>query len=103
FVDRVVEGRKMEREKVEELADGRIYTGSQASENGLIDELGNLETAVDLVESLASISDATVVEYDSRNWFDSLLGISQKLQPLSALQRIAPESTMMGLQYRWYP
>jgi protease-4 len=45
FVGMVVERRKLGRERVLELADGRIYTGRQAKANGLVDALGGIETA----------------------------------------------------------
>lgn len=47
FVQAVVEGRKMDSETVSGLADGRIYTGEQAKELGLVDRLGNLEDAIE--------------------------------------------------------
>ena len=46
FVDKAAEGRKMPRQKLESLAQGRIYTGRQALENGLIDKLGTLKDAI---------------------------------------------------------
>lgn len=51
FVDVVARGRKMTVDKARELADGRIYTATQALENGLIDEIGTLEEAVDAMQS----------------------------------------------------
>ena len=45
FVDLVTERRKMERNTVLEIADGRVYTGRQALNNGLIDAVGDMETA----------------------------------------------------------
>ncbi len=45
FVAMVIERRRLDREKVLELADGRIYTGRQAKANGLVDALGGMETA----------------------------------------------------------
>lgn len=55
FVQVVAEGRKMEIEAVRKLADGRIYTGKQAKEAGLVDELGNLYDAIDKAGELAGI------------------------------------------------
>lgn len=55
FVDAVAEGRKLERGKVLELADGRIYSGKQAKDLGLVDELGGFEEAVELAASLGGI------------------------------------------------
>lgn len=55
FVDAVAEGRELDRQEVIELADGRIFTGRQAQELGLVDVLGNLQTAVDVAAELAKI------------------------------------------------
>jgi len=46
FVDAVCRGRGLKRELVEQLADGKVYTGRKAKELGLVDELGGLETAI---------------------------------------------------------
>ncbi len=64
FVDVVDEGRaNLDRAQVLALADGRIYTGDQAKQNGLVDDLGYFDDAVDEVKSLAKISDARIVTY----------------------------------------
>lgn len=55
FVDAVAEGRGMERAKVLELADGRVFTGLQAMRSGLVDTLGTYEDAVRLAANLAGI------------------------------------------------
>ena len=55
FVDMVVRERKLTREKVLELADGRVFTGKQAYEEGLIDLLGDYEEAVRLAAQLGGI------------------------------------------------
>ncbi len=56
FVDIVAKGRHLDVERVKQLADGRIYTGKQAKEVGLADELGNLDAAVDAAAKMAKIS-----------------------------------------------
>ena len=55
FVRAVADGRKMERSRVEALADGRIYSGEQAKQLGLVDVLGNLEDAVEIAANKAGI------------------------------------------------
>ncbi len=55
FVSAIAGGRDMDRDEVISLADGRIFTGEQAKENGLIDELGNKEDAIKLAAQLAGI------------------------------------------------
>ncbi|MCG8402884.1 MAG: signal peptide peptidase SppA [Firmicutes bacterium] len=61
FVNTVSNGRGMDREQVARLADGRIFTGSQAVENGLVDELGNFYDAVGVAAQLAGLEDSARV------------------------------------------
>ena len=53
FTGKVAEARKMTREQVHEVARGRVWTGRDAKERGLVDELGGLETAVRLAREKA--------------------------------------------------
>src|SRR3989344_5291984 len=62
FVTVVSQGRKMDKEKVRELADGRIYSAKQALNNGLVDEIGYFEDAVRLAQKLCGLPDASPVE-----------------------------------------
>jgi len=55
FKARVVAGRKMTEEQVEEIARGRVWTGAQAHEIGLVDELGGFETALATAKELAGL------------------------------------------------
>ncbi len=55
FVKAVVEGRGLDQEKVLELADGRVFTGRQAKDLGLIDELGDLEDAIKIAGKMGEI------------------------------------------------
>ena len=55
FIKAVAEGRKLPTEEVEAVAQGRVYTGSQALENKLVDKLGNFSDAVDEAKTLAKI------------------------------------------------
>jgi len=55
FVNHVVEERKMKRDDVLKIADGRVFTGKQAFEMGLVDTLGTLEDAIKIAGNLAGI------------------------------------------------
>lgn len=55
FVDVVADARKMQRDSVLELADGRIYTGQQAMEYGLVDMLGTFEDAKNIAAKMANL------------------------------------------------
>jgi protease-4 len=82
FVDVIEAGRNMPRERVLELADGRIYSGRQAQNHGLIDELGGLEDAIEGAQVLAGIEGGMVVRYRMvGNFSDLLFGMVQKPQP----------------------
>ena len=62
FVNAVARGRNLPEEKVREIADGRIFSGAQAKELGLVDLLGNFQDAVDLAKKMAGIKgDVTLV------------------------------------------
>jgi protease-4 len=65
FVTKVAEGRNMSFEQVDQIAQGRVWTGTQALSNGLVDELGSLEDAVKAAADLAEIG-----EYRVRNYPD---------------------------------
>ena len=56
FVEAVASGRKLELQEVRSVADGRVFTGRDAKERKLIDEIGNFQDAVDLTAKLAGIS-----------------------------------------------
>jgi len=64
FVHVVATGRHMPEEQVRVLADGRVYTGTNARELGLVDEVGYLDDAIATAKRLAKVCDAAVVAYD---------------------------------------
>jgi protease-4 len=59
----VVENRKLEPKMVESIADGRIYTASQAKDLGLIDLIGTEETAENLIKEKLNKKDIQIIEY----------------------------------------
>lgn len=63
FIEAIAAGRGMEIEEVRPVADGRILTGAQAKELGLVDELGNLNDAIKLAAALANIDGEPRVRY----------------------------------------
>jgi len=79
FITAVSEGRKMLRDDVQRIADGRIYTGEQALKIGLIDELGNLEDAVKAAAKLSGIKgEPSVVSKEEKF---SLIGLLRGKMP----------------------
>jgi len=63
FVDVISEGRRIPEDRVREIADGRVYSGSQAKDLGLVDSFGDLDEASATAGTLAGTKDATVVRY----------------------------------------
>jgi protease-4 len=65
FLNRVAAGRDMTVQAVDSVAKGRVWTGVEALNNGLIDELGNLKDAISYAAELADIKDYRVHNYPS--------------------------------------
>ena len=61
FTSKVAEGRGLSAEQVEEVARGRVWSGNDALEIGLVDEIGNLETALNYTKTLIESPDAETV------------------------------------------
>jgi protease IV len=62
FLDRVAKGRDLTKKEVEELASGRVWTGKQAKENGLVDSIGGLNMAIETAIKAANIKTYKLVE-----------------------------------------
>ncbi len=62
FLEKAAESRKTTRERIEAVAGGRVWTGRQAREHGLVDELGGLDTAVAIAKERAGIPEDEDVE-----------------------------------------
>ena len=106
FVRVIVEGRGLPEEQVRQIADGRIYTGNQALDLGLVDELGNLDAAILGAKDLAGLETALVVRYTESTSLRALL-LSRlatpqaPADPLGLRQLTDPQPPR--LEYRWLP
>ncbi|WP_085993810.1 signal peptide peptidase SppA [Oceanobacillus senegalensis] len=78
FVQVIVEGRELSDERVRELGDGRVYTGSQAFELGLVDSLGTLDDAIASMKEEHQLENAKVVEYKSGLGIYQYIGMTLK-------------------------
>src|SRR5690606_21324047 len=63
FLERVADARKMSRDEVNEIAQGRVWTGKQAIGLGLVDEMGNLDHTIAKAAELAGIKDYRTASY----------------------------------------
>jgi len=92
FVDCVAKGRKMDPQAVISIADGRVYTASQAKSLGLIDQIGDLDEAITEASKMINETNPKVIKYiknDLFNWHEflslpssqlDLTGIKEDLQ-----------------------
>jgi len=76
FVSHVADGRKKPFDQIEPLAQGRVWLGAQARQNGLVDQLGGLDRAIEVLKERAHMSPServTLVPYPGqRSIFDVL-------------------------------
>lgn len=74
FTQRVADGRKMKREEVEKIAQGRVWLGKDALGIRLIDQLGNIDVAIKKAAALARLKDYSTCNYPApKDWMESLL------------------------------
>lgn len=109
FVPKVSAGRGLSREMVNTLGQGRVWTGTQAKENGLIDEFGGLEKAIQIAKELAKLPTdkevRRVVFPEPKPFFETLfedsgateLSTGQEAQ--KALADALPEDARRALKY----
>lgn len=88
FTSKAAAGRKMPLEKLVALAGGRVYTGEQALENGLVDSLGTLHDALEKTKELAALTKKDRVE---------LIELPRTPSPFEQLFGGMDESTQMKL------
>ena len=109
FLPKVATGRKMDQERANALGQGRVWTGTQAKENGLIDEFGGLEKAIDIAKELASLpadKDVRRVVFPApRPFFETLFGDPEETQTTAevkaqhALAASLPEEARRAFRY----
>jgi protease-4 len=66
FVNKVGEGRNMTFDEVHEIAQGRVWTGIQAKEIGLVDVLGGIDTSIEIAKKMAGIENYKITEFPRR-------------------------------------
>ncbi|MEE9278716.1 MAG: signal peptide peptidase SppA [Myxococcota bacterium] len=103
FIDVVVAGRPgLERERILQLADGRIYTAGQALTLGLIDRIGYLEDAVEAAEGRTGISQSRVVTYHPPGAYRNNIYSAPPGPPVPLIDLdLLPEGLAPGFYYLW--
>jgi protease-4 len=99
FVEAVAEGRGMELDEVRALADGRVFSGRQALEAGLVDRLGTLDDAVAVAARMGGIEGEPRIQEPVRRQpltlWELLSGAAARVLP--------PEASRMGAHYIYRP
>lgn len=101
FTGKVAEGRDLSRERVHELARGRVWTGADAHERGLVDRLGGLDLAVDLARKKAGLAPGTPLRvYPHTSPFDRLRPADSSEDRTAATTRLTAWGPLSGLAAR---
>src|SRR5581483_2216834 len=95
FLEAVAEGREMTMDQVRALATGEVYTGRRAHELKLVDEVGDLDTAIDLAVELSGAPRKPVWTHPRRGLreaLSSMMGASMGAEIASQLEeRFSPQ------------
>jgi protease-4 len=95
FVEKAAQGRNTTPEKIDEVGQGRVWTGRQAKQIGLVDDLGGLDRAVALAKQRAKIAqdaDVELVVYPPKKSFYDVL-----TNPLGANDRAGTLASLLGI------
>jgi protease IV len=99
FVEAVSQGRQMPLTEVRQLADGRIYTGRQAKELRLIDELGTLQDAITYAAATVGIVGKPTLVQEGKERFWWLKFLFERFPDSSVFRSLSNVDAV--LQYRW--
>lgn len=87
FISLVAKNRKMTMEQVDQIAQGQVWLGSEASKNGLVDKLGDFDDAIDMAAELANISDYQIDwQKPEGSWFNALYSDMIAMMPKSTAE-----------------
>jgi protease-4 len=98
FVEDIAKGRGLSQEKVEQIADGRIFSGTQAKDLHMVDYLGNFQDAVALAKEMEGLTGETTLVYPKRGKFEfwDLLFESATKTVFKLIKSLGQQMT-----YRW--
>jgi protease-4 len=103
FVEIVAQARELPLDEVRALADGRVYTGRQALEHGLVDDLGTPDDAIAKAAELGSIEgEPRVIELESMpSFLDALYGFQTRSTVVPTLEEILNWAGAPSLEFRF--
>ena len=104
FISLVAEGRGMEKSRVDEIGQGRVWTGADALGIGLVDEIGTLEDAINYAASAIDAQDYCVLEYPKpltqMEMFKISLGQTQEHDYVRAFQEMGKSQVLARMPYQ---
>jgi protease-4 len=102
FLQRVADGRGMEVDAVNEVAQGRVWTGRKGVEIGLVDKLGDLDDAIESAARMAGLDDYKVVEYPTikENPFKGIMKAFEEAEASVGLTSRLQSNRKLGPIYR---
>jgi len=107
FIPKVAKGRNRDAQYIDSIAQGRVWTGEQARANGLVDEFGGLERAVEIAKQLANIPadkgvERVILPYP-RSFFEELFdaddAVSSRTRQQRAMVETLPADVQRALRY----
>jgi protease-4 len=106
FVPKVAAGRGKNAEYINSIGEGHVWTGNQAKQNGLVDEIGGLEKAIEIAKELAQLpaeKDVRRVNFPQGrsfldDWFESSDETSARIKQEEAMLKALPEDARQALR-----
>ena len=99
FLTRCSEGRGIEKEELDKIAQGRVWTGAKAKELGLVDELGGLDRALEIAIEKAGIDAYTVMAYPAKaSFWETLMNTN----PTTYVKALLPGGKQMDEALRQF-
>ena len=97
FISHVADGRKMTKEQVDAIGQGRVWSGTNAKEIGLIDEFGGLDKAIEIAAKAANLEKYRIVEFPRlKDPFEQIM------EDLQGNVRTSILKNELGEQYSYY-
>lgn len=97
FINKVAEGRKLTPAQVDEIAQGRVWSGTDAKKIGLIDEFGGLDKAIEIAAKKSNLKEYRMLQLpEQKDPFEEFIkGMGENTQTFMAKQ-------YLGEQFEWY-
>lgn len=95
FIADILKGREIEEEELRAAATGELFTGKQALERNLVDELGGMDKALEVAGEKADIEDPSYYEFPEPSFFDQLFSASTEIPKLISKFNSSPEELLL--------